>query len=807
MKWFGKLILALCAIGLTVYASTPYWLGPVLERQLPDGWQLQALETDYPGLSAFHIRTLRISGVVPAGAFSLTANDMRIGYHGWQAGIDEAWHDFQLPSTATAITSIKPEDVRFPVIPPVPDLPALLVGKIQLHILNDASSLLALDIQHLKLTQQGDNNLHLEANVNLVGQPGNTGRVVMHAGRGRFNASLQIPDSRDSPAWLMASLEQDNRGKVSTARMHFSFDTEATDPSWFDQMLSQASVGSLQHLAGKLEAQADFSGVGPYLPIKSLSLSGHDVKLGTLEASLLQRLLPGFHLQHEGASHAVASMDVELQPSGSSTLPAGQHQANGFDADIDVSYASDIQEINLKTSGLHFADMEVEGWKPETTTGKLELGWKLIKSFSWSMGEENLSADRLSIETTLDVAKGQFSNTGTAVLLGASVMPLDLSAKTFNVSWNKLDLEAIEGNLSTRTSGLSFKNGDETWSGFDFDVHYHVSGNTDINGYGKLLLDGKPLVPLEFDGKLQTPFLRIASTADSIKINQLARILDAAHVQYPETLTFSAGKMDVRAGFKASDALFADASIEGRQVALSLQESKVRDGHFALNIIYEADEAGSRLSLSGPASVTDLALAGGLDLHQLSAELSARMDAPGGQRITIKNLDAQLLDGKLHLPQLKISAQGLEDTRIQLSGIDLARLLAIADIDGLEGSGTLRISIPIGSDLNGIHITDGTFNSTGSGRLAYKKEGMSEGNIGLQALENFEYQSLSGTFNYQSDGHYRIAARLEGSNPDLYSGHAIAFNLDINGTLPKLFEAFFISGDFEEAVLNQIRQN
>ena len=139
--------------------------------------------------------------------------------------------------------------------------------------------------------------------------------------------------------------------------------------------------------------------------------------------------------------------------------------------------------------------------------------------------------------------------------------------------------------------------------------------------------------------------------------------------------------------------------------------------------------------------------------------------------------------------------------------IDLNRLLTFADIDGLEGTGSLDILLPAGSDEQGVHIRNGTFSSTGPGRLVYSQEGMAASNVGMQALENFHYKELSGTVDYQSDGDYQITVRLDGKNPDLYGGHPIAFNLNINGSLPEFFEALFMTGSFEESILKQMRSN
>jgi hypothetical protein len=104
-----------------------------------------------------------------------------------------------------------------------------------------------------------------------------------------------------------------------------------------------------------------------------------------------------------------------------------------------------------------------------------------------------------------------------------------------------------------------------------------------------------------------------------------------------------------------------------------------------------------------------------------------------------------------------------------------------------------------------MHVKNGVFVSNGNGRLAYTKEGLAGSNIGMKALENFHYKSLSGTINYKSDGEYLMSVRLEGANPDLYDGHPVVFNLNINGLLPAVFESMFMTGSFEESILREIR--
>jgi multicomponent Na+:H+ antiporter subunit E len=138
----------------------------------------------------------------------------------------------------------------------------------------------------------------------------------------------------------------------------------------------------------------------------------------------------------------------------------------------------------------------------------------------------------------------------------------------------------------------------------------------------------------------------------------------------------------------------------------------------------------------------------------------------------------------------------IEDTAINLTHINLQKLFAFLDMEGLEGTGFIDFHLPAGSHGSAIHIIDGTFTSTGPGRLAYSKGNMASTNIGLLALDNFHYKELSGKIAYDSTGPYKITIHLDGSNPDLYNGYPVIFNLTINGSLPELFEAMFLTGSF-----------
>jgi hypothetical protein len=146
----------------------------------------------------------------------------------------------------------------------------------------------------------------------------------------------------------------------------------------------------------------------------------------------------------------------------------------------------------------------------------------------------------------------------------------------------------------------------------------------------------------------------------------------------------------------------------------------------------------------------------------------------------------------------------VQDSELRWEGFDLARLLEFVDVNGLDGTGTVDARMPLVAEENGLAVRNGTFAARGPGRLRYNS-GVPAGNIGLQALENFEYENLSGTLDYGSDGAYSIGVDLLGRNPDLYGGHPIRFRLQLGGAMPALFRSLFVTGDFDRAIIDRLR--
>ncbi len=205
------------------------------------------------------------------------------------------------------------------------------------------------------------------------------------------------------------------------------------------------------------------------------------------------------------------------------------------------------------------------------------------------------------------------------------------------------------------------------------------------------------------------------------------------------------------------------------------------------------------ISGRGPLALEIANLAAGLDLTTLNTSIEF-----AGADFGLLSFDARLLGGELRTPALKLAGGQLQGTLIEWTGFDLGQLLTFVDVAGLDGSGTLDATIPIVNDGSGPSVEAGRFAARGPGVLRYRS-GVPATNIGLQALENFQYDSLEGQLDYASDGGYTIALDLLGRNPDLYGGHPVRFRLNLGGEMPALFRSLFITGDFEKAIIERLR--
>lgn len=161
----------------------------------------------------------------------------------------------------------------------------------------------------------------------------------------------------------------------------------------------------------------------------------------------------------------------------------------------------------------------------------------------------------------------------------------------------------------------------------------------------------------------------------------------------------------------------------------------------------------------------------------------------------------EIVPGRVDLEQSPI------DLIIEVRKLDLGQLLDSLNYPELSGTGTISGKLPLRLAADSFEVRDGILNGIEPGVLRYRGPVVDERNIAFSALRNLRYHSLQGKLNYQPGGDYQLGLRLEGKNPELLSGHPVAFNLKLSGQLPELLQKGILAGDFDKPILEQIKTN
>ena len=242
-------------------------------------------------------------------------------------------------------------------------------------------------------------------------------------------------------------------------------------------------------------------------------------------------------------------------------------------------------------------------------------------------------------------------------------------------------------------------------------------------------------------------------------------------------------------------ALAGTAYLRAYQVGIGFGAVQVEDGFLQLDI-----QDMTRFSLTLAAEVPKLVL--GKETTVRDVILQARHQ---DNLLTIERVELPVFGGMLNvLPTHVNIGQWPLALTLAVKDIDLARLLESLHYPALSGSGTLNGKLPLSLTADSIELTNGELEGTAPGVLRYQGPSPDAENIAFKALRNMLYHSLKASVNYRPDGEYQIGLRMEGKNPQLLSGHPVAFNLNVQGQLPELLRKGLLAGDFDQTVLKQL---
>ena len=134
---------------------------------------------------------------------------------------------------------------------------------------------------------------------------------------------------------------------------------------------------------------------------------------------------------------------------------------------------------------------------------------------------------------------------------------------------------------------------------------------------------------------------------------------------------------------------------------------------------------------------------------------------------------------------------------LKVEQLDLAELFEVIDVDGLSASGVVSGDIPLTITAGNFLIRNSRLAANGPGVLRFRSAGARSAlqaggesvELMLQALENFQYETLTVTAEKGATGDANVKISLLGHNPDILEGHPFALNIGFSSNLDTILQA------------------
>jgi hypothetical protein len=166
-----------------------------------------------------------------------------------------------------------------------------------------------------------------------------------------------------------------------------------------------------------------------------------------------------------------------------------------------------------------------------------------------------------------------------------------------------------------------------------------------------------------------------------------------------------------------------------------------------------------------------------------------------GGPLAVSRLAFDLAGGRVYAEPFTVDSAEVNDIGFVLRAeeVELAQMLALSRIEGLQGTGVLSGRIPVRMSDRGLQLDEGILAAETDGVLRYTPENLPaflqgddlRSRMLREALTNFHYEELSVTVASESgeNGEQRLTLNAQGANPDFLEGHPIELNFDFQGPL------------------------
>lgn len=852
---------ALSLLGLVLvisWLSLPYWISPLIQSQLPKQWTLTQLNLPRPTLSHWTISAIELQ--LPQG-HKIQAFNVQIQHA--EAG---QWH-FIIPkvnvilnSSSPAIQNSTQADSNFPSMSPftVPvnlDIQQLKIIAQQdmiageVHINANAFSFEGI-IQSQKLGQY-------DIDVNMLGLDGNKPlQLSIKSGTQFFNLHYPWSKQQNDPNISLDFLLADNLiSLINKQWLQRQFPgLQMDNPSiagffeiaWqsWPQDLSQLLEMATKNPIGKFELDFDRLEFMNYLLKKNhiqfeIQQKNNDlVIINTTFKNNLAFVLPlNTLLNQQTSSQNVPKFAEKMQIKLPSKTPivvelSPTQLVLQSPIKIHASYASQQLYLLIQTLKLNLETLQIQmksqldaTLSPQMMKGLPQLNHvpdftlKTLVELNFSPG---LTVNMKFMNTLIQVKNHAWQNLIQTEDLQFTLAPFNLDINPNQLDFNQLLehlilqgeikgqllLDKIRGKISSHWQLLNGK----------------LRASTELENHSdKILMSLNSTLAAFFDTTQPTSAMNIQTNAfaQAISVSLSSEQIQLTNWPIPRSLIknleISQGTMDFNLSANLTlqemtldNILKKYSTLISKDSTINIQKMKLRYEKF------KSENISLRLSLDNNGLIVShlvhasLSTASGLSTEILESILNQITIAP--ERIGDINVKLNIFGGQLSITHQKYDSQHpLQIVKIHLEHLDLQQLFAWLDIEGLSVTGSLAGDIPLTITQTGYSIFNAQLNAIQDGTLAYQPRSapkdMTQQNIALQALQNFHYRQLNLTLNYSEQGDYQISSRILGANPELYNGYPVALNPTLKGHLPNLFWALFVSGKFEDDLVQKIHLN
>ncbi|MGI6655781.1 MAG: intermembrane phospholipid transport protein YdbH family protein [Desulfobulbus sp.] len=206
-----------------------------------------------------------------------------------------------------------------------------------------------------------------------------------------------------------------------------------------------------------------------------------------------------------------------------------------------------------------------------------------------------------------------------------------------------------------------------------------------------------------------------------------------------------------------------------------------------------------RLASTGPGNLRVARIGGPVPVANLDVRAAFRQQPSrngNGFELRLHRAEARLLGGTASARDcLYTSSAATTTCPVQLDRLDLHELSALLlNNEDLHITGSVRGSLPLALESEGLRMRQGHLESMGGGQIRYTPAGKPDMESGLsatafKALSDLRYRELTADLDYAPDGELVIAARIEGTAPQLDSHRPVQLNLNLSQNLLSLLKS------------------